>query len=170
MSTALSIKGKTQANEAVTSTINYVNPDATKEQLISLATAFNDMTTNTVTDITKIDKNSLINTIDKLPRNLALSPATVSAAEIPTDATEAVGVTLTGDGGFLYPDLTVKKLSGAIAIFLDLNNVQTAEGRYPVIKIAKGNGKTSSFPGEIEFSVPEDGNYQSEAVTLTIGE
>ena len=72
MSRSLSIKGKTQANTALTTTINYVNPNATDEQLVSLATAFNGLTTNTLGDISRIDKESLTNVIPKLPRNIQL--------------------------------------------------------------------------------------------------
>lgn len=72
MSRSLSIKGKTQANTALTTTINYVNPNATDEQLVSLATAFNGLTTNTLGDISRIDKESLTNVVPKLPRNVQL--------------------------------------------------------------------------------------------------
>lgn len=170
MATNLSIKGKTQANDAVTSTINYVNPGATDAQLISLATAMNDMTTNSVVDITKIEKNSLLNTIEKLPRNLTLSTATISAAAIPNDATEAVQVTLSGDGNVEEENVTFKKLSYARAIFMDIASEIGIDKTVTVLNFAKGHGKPSFYQGQIEFTVAEDSNYQSDSVTLTIGE
>lgn len=168
MATSAIMKTKSQSGVVSSRSITNIDPNANNADIKDFVESLNDLTTQTLTDLNRVDTANIFN--DKLPRNLTLSTPTVSAAAIPNDATEAVAVTLTGDGGFLYSDLTVKKISGAISIFLDLNNVQTADGRFPVIKLAKGHGKTSSFPGELEFSVPESGNYQSEAVTLTIGE
>jgi len=104
MPTNISIKGKAQNGDSNTTTINYVNPAATNEQLMSLATAFNDFTTNTITDVTRIDKSSLTSD-SRSSRNLRVingdteQPITaIPSASIGVGASNAFGVIVQMDG------------------------------------------------------------------------
>lgn len=163
MSTALSIKGKTQANDAVTSTINYVNPNATNAQLVSLATAMNNLTTNTVADITRIDKNSLTNTVEKLPRNMALDQATVAGGDISTNPTSPTELTITGNA-LSSADLRVSKpTENAGFVFVDWSLMAGSI----TVAIVKESG-TPLSASEIVFELPETDTYQAASVTLTI--
>ena len=168
MSTALSIKGKTQANDAVTSTINYVNPNATNEQLTSLASAMNALTTNTIVDVTRIDKNSLTNAVTKQPRNLTLRQSSVAWSSISSDITEPTIIELTGSGiekgTKAYLDISYSGVSAGGELFAGL-----------LIEGSDGSGimlvrsvQTNSPINEVEIFVPETDTYQAATVTLTI--
>lgn len=164
MSTSLSIKGKTQANDAVTSTINYVNPDATDAQLISLATAMNNMTTNSVVDITKIDKNSLINTIEKQARNLQLSPSTIDTTTISTDLSSPSTFNLTG-ADLSAEELRVRKPSENNSfIFLDW----TTDGNGGIVIYIVCDNAQSASSSNIIFEFPETATYKAASVTLQL--
>lgn len=170
MSTNLSIKGKTQGNDAVTSTINYVNPTATNANLVSLATAFNNLTTNTISDITRIDKNSLINTVEKLPRNLQISPTTLSWQNITTD-TMGTDATITGAG--ITTD-TSEELSKSLYVSRNLEGGNLlylewyGEGNGISILLVAKKDNTEPVVGTITFTLPETETYQESSITLEI--
>lgn len=171
MSTSLSIKGKTQANDAVTSTINYVNPNATAAQLVSLATAMNNLTTNTVSDITRIDKNSLTNTVEKLPRNLTVSPATISYATIATSVDDSTDITITGSGlDFSKLQVSFARDEGTTgAVAFGWYGSSDTEGILFAIKEANASiGMIAT--GVVTLTFPEDSTYQAATATLTITE
>lgn len=174
MSTALSIKGKTQANDAVTSTISYVNPNATSSQLVSLATAMNNLTTNTVADITRIDKNSLINTVEKQPRNLKMSLQNPQTTQSPTEITSVSASQITID------------TEDPLTVFFTNKNIDTTKVNvrmpkwdgYYVSWLTDSNGWTelmllkwdasTTVASSIVINVPEDDTYAEETITLTI--
>lgn len=176
MSTSLSIKGKTTGGDGVTSTINYVNPNATDEQLTSLATAFNDLTTNTVSDITRIDKNSL--TATKLDRNLRLTKSTGGTEETVTTIPFAnlpdennIGqsdLTIKGEGTFTAADLIVtKNTEGAAYIFTDWYNGETSgDVKFSIHKYQDDESLVTT--GTITISLPATDIYKASSVTLTI--
>lgn len=170
MSTSLSIKGKTPSNDAITSTINYVNPNATNAQLESLATAMNDLTTNTIADVIKITKESLTEPSSKLSRNMTITPATVSFSSLqstlPIDDHNDPTATITGNG------VTVDKLK--------VTRPPIEGGAYCLIDWFQGGGDESPiemyclkgsdgiYQGQIIFEIPADSVYESGSVTLTI--
>lgn len=176
MATSLSIKGKTQANDAVTSTINYVNPLATDEQLISLATAFNNLTTNTTNDITRIDKNSLINKIEKQPRNMILN---LSGSETPVTSIQYSSIAaenldnptvyyLSYSGYTTSDTLTIKYTysgsgDGRNTLFMDTynynDNIQICMTRY--------DAENPPALSAITFIVPETDTYAAGELTVT---
>lgn len=171
MSTSLSIKGKTQANDAVTSTINYVNPNATNEQLVSLATAMNNLTTNTVADITRIDKNSLTSAVTKLPRNLTLSQSSVTWQSLSTDLTDPTTIDFTADGITADTEAYVVNTyfdsssdKGLLYLMLQLTDTGGAIG------IAKGQFGSETAPENpnVVLVIPETATYQAATATLTI--
>lgn len=177
MSTSLSIKGKTQGNEAVTSTINYVNPNATSAQLVSLATAMNNLTTNTVSDITRIDKNSLTNTLEKLERNLQLKKddvaiTTLSNADISTNIQGGTEIYIVFDG----TDITAADFSVKMAV----DNPDQHDPPYASWYSWENDGITShnillarysqidSTGTVITINLPETETYKAATATLTI--
>lgn len=171
MSTALSIKGKTQANDAVTSTINYVNPNATNEQLQSLASAMNALTTNTIVDVTRIDKNSLTAAVTKLPRNLALSQSSIAWSAISSDTGNPTTITLTGNG--LSADVTgyvdalgyntTSDNSGFLMAGLTFSSDNSG-----IFLVRYAQTGDASPTDTVKIFIPEDNTYQAATVTLTI--
>lgn len=174
MATSLSIKGKTQANDGVTSTINYVNPNATDAQLVSLATAFNNLTTNTVSDITRIDKNSLINTVEKLSRNVQLfamdqtTPITEIKASAIGDFENAAFVFVRYNSDDYANDI----LSCLVPGGTDQNNVfiQIARGESTDngawILLTNNVTPTSAFT--LTFAIAETSTYQAATFTIPV--
>lgn len=57
--TNLIIKAKTSNQKNVTTTISYVNPNATTAQLVELANALNALTSNTKTQLLKESREVL---------------------------------------------------------------------------------------------------------------
>lgn len=176
MSTSISIKGKTQGNESVTTTINYVNPSATNNQLQSLASAFNNLTTNTITDVSKITKESL--TATKLSRNMILTdlnetiPSAVNMSvpytKIGTDAINQLFLIL--DGTF-DPDQLIVNCTGGVAngdtyILISLfTEVATDETSTSFVLRREGN---SSVTATYTITMPADSVYDEGVVTLTV--
>lgn len=174
MSTALSIKGKTVGGDGVTSTINYVNPNATDEQLTSLATAFNDLTTNTVTDITRIDKNSLTAST-KLDRNMKLIRADTSAelttiafTDLPTTIDQGINpLTVQCDGEFSLSELALtKNITGTAFIFCDWYDDGGGANYVEIVSQKVDQSDTAS--GTLTFSLPATDIYKASSVTVTI--
>lgn len=174
MSTALSIKGKTQANDGVTSTINYVNPNATNAQLVSLATAMNNLTTNTVADITRIDKNSLTSAVTKLPRNAYLTAQGASTAITSVKASD-VGQTFDEplildihyeDQAGEYEEIAISKPAEHTSYYVNWYG-RTGTGQEPVgaLFIMRETGTEAA---EYNIYIPEDSAYQAATITLTI--
>ena len=153
----------------MTSTINYVNPNATDEQLTSLATAFNDLTTNTVTDITRIDRNSLTAS-SKSTRNIRLENnghqvvTSLAYSSLQTDPAEANTINLIADGGATPAELIVSRnLTGNGFLMVDWYD--NGDG---VIGIALTKGGNDTSAGTITFTLPETEIYKAASVTLTI--
>lgn len=102
--TAIAMRTKDSSGTMGTTTINYVNPEATSSQLQSLASAFNNLTTNTLVDVTRIDKQVLGSEIEKLPRNAYFSNNSDTTTPITT--LSAATIPLAGDGTGTYYDCT----------------------------------------------------------------
>lgn len=168
MSTALSIKGKTQANDAVTSTINYVNPNATNEQLQSLASAMNALTTNTIVDVTRIDKNSLTATVTKLPRNAYLTlqdqiehVTSIKYSEVSQSIDEPTAFTLHCDGTFNDKEVTYS--GTALGMFINAFATGDTNGTIFLVKMDGTMDRS-----DIKITIPENETYQSAELTLTV--
>lgn len=176
MSTSLSIKGKTQGNEAVTSTINYVNPNATTANLVSLATAMNNLTVNTISDITRIDKNSLINTVEKLPRNAYLTTAqsetpitSLKSSEISTDPNIPTMLQIRyADKAGDYEDvsITLNANTSTGYYYYMWNGEGPSPREDPILCVLKGSSGT--YADTITITIAEDSEYQAATLTLTI--
>lgn len=175
MSTSLSIKGKTQANEGVTSTINYVNPNATNAQLQSLASAMNALTTNTITDVTRIDKNSLTAAVTKLPRNAYLTASGGSTAITSVRASE-VGQTLEEplildiyyeDQAGEFEEISIGKPVESTAYYVNWYGRTGPTAQEPaggLFILREAGTEAATF----NINIPEDSTYQAATITLTI--
>lgn len=183
MSTSLSIKGKTSGGDGITTTINYVNPNATNEQLQSLASAFNNLTTNTISDVTRIDKNSLTES-SKLSRNITFIDAstrqtltTINAADIsvgvPADESEfGLGITYAGiaDSDTIYIKFTTdynseNMLSTTSTLFYAASGGNPA---YFAMYMAKADSTGTVDVSEITVYLPETDTYAAATATITI--
>lgn len=180
MSTSLSIKGKTQGNESTTATVNYVNPNATNAQLVSLATALNDLTTNTIADITKISKESLMDS-GKLSRNLFFSrtsnpPGTriesKAIGDISTNTQEPTQLYIGGDfTGVTAADVNIKlTLSENISesIFA-LFEPASGDGFLPTVQLVRTQyEETPTGTATLTITTPETDIYEAASATLAI--
>lgn len=176
MSTSLSIKGKTQANDGVTSTINYVNPNATNAQLQSLASAMNALTTNTITDVTRIDKNSLTAAVTKLPRNAYLTLENGSSDPVTTIRSSDIGTTLQttlqlnihyDDQAGEYEEISIGKTGSSVEYYITWM-ARTGDEEYNEGMISFLRGSQDLTAETIKIYIPEDSTYQAATITLTI--
>lgn len=169
MSTSLSIKGKTQANESTTATVNYVNPNATNAQLVSLATALNDLTTNTIADVTKVSKESIFNDT-RLDRNLQFklndTPTTTiafnSIAQIGAQEGTTFEIAFEGSSDTVIPTFT--RAGDATNEGFVVIDWYYAEGWW--LSMFRDTGTWNG--GTITITVPETDIYKAASATLTI--
>lgn len=178
MSTSLSIKGKTQANESTTATVNYVNPNATNAQLVSLATALNDLTTNTIADITKISKESLMDS-SKLSRNLFFSrtsnpPGTriesVTMSSISASTDDATYIYIGGDfTGVEDTDVSIKLTIGENSEEVYAAFAPAVDNYLPAVRLIRSQYETPvTGSGTLTITTPETDIYQAASATLAI--
>lgn len=175
MSTSISIKGKTQGNESTTATVNYVNPDATNAQLVSLASALNNLTTNTISDVTKISKESLTDS-SKLNRNMqiikdgeqATNSITISYETISTSTASPTELTITYNGAI--DGESIIQITRAITsedgfLFMDYGAASQTDGTgFWLVKETDGG----SWTGTITISLPATEIYEADSVTINI--
>ncbi len=173
MSTALSIKGKTQANDAVTSTINYVNPNATNAQLQSLASAMNDLTTNTIVDVTRIDKQSLTGAVTKLPRNAYLTmsgestPITsIKSSLISDDTTDPTILDLHYDEQQGMYDWNISLTLNSTNYYYTCNGRISGSPNEGALYILKATADNKAET--VKVTIAENEQYQAAELTLTI--
>lgn len=178
MSTSLSIKGKTQGNESTTATVNYVNPNATNAQLVSLATALNDLTTNTIADITKISKESLMDS-GKLSRNLFFSrtssaPGTriesKTISSISSDLSDPTYIYIGGDfTGVTAADVSIKLILGENSETIFAVFEPAVDGYLPQVVLTRTQYETPvTGSATLTITTPETDIYESASATLAI--
>lgn len=163
--TSITYSGTQQGGAKVTTTIAYVNPDATDNQLIELAEKVNDLTTNTVEDVTRISKRILIETQDPLPRNIQVThnnqPITeIQAADLPlktaSEGQYLVNITFDGDGE------------------LWTRNVMDRTGEVYICSVEGVNNwlldlrKNNSPKGFISIKIPATETYDAAEITLPV--
>lgn len=96
-----------------TTTINYVNPNATDEKLRTMSTMMNALTNNTFNSATKIDTTELI---AKVTPTITFNPTTASYADLAEAATAseppyALRVSVTGNLGGVTPSFKIESNS-----------------------------------------------------------
>lgn len=174
MATNLTIKGKAQNGDSNTTTINYVNPAATNEQLMSLATAFNDFTTNTITDVTRIDKSSLTSD-SRSSRNIRIldendQPITsIPLASLGEGLNNAFGVILQGEGINYEADFWVKftfPKNGSTSTSAPCVNIDVMDGEADFYVFKNGTDPLNASAMTVNF--PATDLYQAVTVTLQI--
>lgn len=153
----------------MTSTINYVNPAATNEQLTSLATAFNDLTTNTVTDITRIDRNSLTSS-GKLDRDLKFedetTTKTIQGSTLSSNANEPTALEITGNG-LSNSNIIVNRLVAADAqgyVFSDWSAYSDTNMSIFLLRDAQSEVPETT----ITITVPATDSYKEGTLTINI--
>lgn len=173
MATNISIKGKTQKGDSITTTVNYVNPEATNEQLQSLASALNALTTNTIADVTRIDKTSLTNS-GKSPRNLTIingeteqEQTNVAWSTISTDTAFGTTFYITSDSEITLNEVSMKKETGGditASLFVDVCSV-TDRNKICFDLVKAGEG---TMTATLTFTLPETSIYEETTIQFTI--
>lgn len=185
--TSIAIRSKDTSDTTGTTTINYVNPEATSAQLQSLAGAFNDLTTNTIVDVTRIDKQVLGSEVAKLPRNLtvnktgetASTAATIALANVPTTPSSTLEFEIhIGNGGSAeairsllininqpWSDTTVWPQVGIQIYYAE----DSGAFMMCVNPFKSSDSNTPTLAGTvITITSPETDTYAEESVTITL--
>lgn len=161
--TSISITSRDQNNNKMTTSVAYVNPDATDGQLLNLADKLTAFTTNTVQEVNKVSRKVLIG--DKAERNLSVAhsntPITqISATDLPskTDSTGQYLVNITFDGEGEVWIRNVMDRTGEIYIC-------TVEGvNNWILDLRKNNSPT----GTIQIEIPETTTHQAAMWTIEV--
>lgn len=164
--TSITYSGTQQGGGKVTTTVSYVNPDATDNQLIGLATQINALTTNQLDEVNKVTKKMLIGTT---PRNFTLSQSTFTAAEISStgDGPTEITMTFAGEPTEL-PSVSFKTGDISDYIYAEVfifTNGSTSEKTIALIKSGTDIAGT-----EITLSLPQTETYDAATAKITITE
>lgn len=173
--TNISIRSKDQSGTTGTTTINYVNPEATSSQLQSLASAFNDLTTNEIVDVTRIDKQVLGSEIDKLPRNAqfkynSAAVTSISAATLPVSSSEFRGYELSYDGMTNADTVFIaydKRDPSKGDLYFDWWSSPSTIGTME-ITMAKGDTADDDYTGTLIIYLPETDTYAAETLEIPV--
>lgn len=169
METSISMRTTAQDGTKNTTTLSYVNPNASDANLKLYAQKLASLTSDTYTGSTKIEKTSLDDAGELLPRNMYLAKGNTSLATPSLDADsnewELFTVKYEGNGPacFIFP--------GAVGVENNFCGVFTGNMFTPV---APGEGMSPVTGGTCLVTVKVDANDVYEAgelvITITGGE
>lgn len=116
MNRKLQIKSTNSSAKSQTTTLNYVNPNATDAQLRTMSTMMIGLTDNTYDSANKIDTTALI---AKAQRTISFSPSSATYAELAEAATSgnepyALAVTINGNTTGQMPNFSISGASTGI--------------------------------------------------------
>lgn len=173
MATSIIMGSKTVENEKLQRSITNVSPQATDTQLVNFAEGLNNLSTNTLYEINRVETTELMGDT-RLDRNIhftdtttqqtvatTISFSSIQTMDNPQKAT-AYYITFEGSSEAIIPTLTRTGDStntGFVAIdwYYD--------GGW-VIALLRDTGTWNG--GTITISVPGDTNYKPASITLTI--
>lgn len=151
----------------ITTTINYTNPDATKEDILNFTQALNGLTTNTYKQTEKITTINVDSEADKRTPTLTASKTTIIASDFTDQSSgsfkrlnQDVQLTYNGDGDF-YIKLPTQQLI-SIALLKLRNNTPAVQIWYYSSDIPSGT--------QISFIIgtTETANYKSAEITFNV--
>lgn len=164
MTRSLSLSTTNPSAQKQTTTINYINPDASDNKIYQLAQMITNLSDNTLNTATKIDRTTLQT---KNTPTLTLAETTVQSSEIISRSAGdtppycyEIAITYTGNGQ-LYAEATPGSgAEGAI-----LANVYKISGSWKlrIAWVLQEEGR-----GTIKVIAPETDTYDSTEATLTI--
>lgn len=164
MATSITLSQQVSSDTKKTRSITNINPDATNQQLASLATALNGLTTNTLKGINRIDKTE----IDPNKTYPTFKVTYLNPVQGVTFSTD--GFTVTVDSSNFAESSTIIQVQvGAYTFFLpaDYGAVTTkyCPGSSPIFDPSADNG-THWQIGFYKY----DGNFQTGTSTVTFPE
>lgn len=163
--TSISITSRDQNNNKMTTSVAYVNPNATDGQLLNLADKLTAFTTNTVQEVNKVSRKVLIG--DKAERNLSVKHNNVDLTEIQatdlpakTDSSGQylVNITFSGEGELWIRNAMTR--TGEIYICC----VEGVNAQTWLLDLRKNNSPS----GTIQIMIPETDTYQSAIWTISV--
>jgi len=180
--TSFTMKLKSGVDDESTRSVTDINSNATDSQIVALAQGFAGLTTDTLESINRVETREL-STAAKLPREMTITPSTVTLTEIKSATTENSAYNamfnITSDGTDITEDpLSVK--GGAYikgytcclpaCIRYDIWDGMTIS--YPNLLVCYGNSYDNLGPttGTITVAMPENEKYAYAETTITITE
>lgn len=141
MATSITLSQQVSSDTKKTRSITNINPEATNQQLISLATALNALTTNTLNGINRVDKTE-IDPNKTYPEFRVVYMSTVQGVTFSND-----GLTVTVDSTNFTEDSTI--------IQIQVNSIQF------YLPAEYGAVITKYYPGSVPIFDPsaDDGNH-----------
>lgn len=162
MATSIIMNSKSQNDKKIQRSITYVSPTATDAEILAFTEGYNGLTTNTLTDVRRVDTTDLLNDT-RLDRNMSLTISTFSYAAIDSSLTGGTNTKLTFDGGGT-PQFT-KQIDGDGTLWLEWYDLNPGEWQILLTR----DEDTSAY-GTITVSLPGTDAYKPASVTITITE
>ncbi len=165
--TNMVIVAKDLYGKASNTTIKYVNPDLTNEQVATLGAMLNQFTTNTYQYTNRIDTQNADLEAGKAEPTFTVSAASASYASFATtefykEIQTLPVFTFSGDTQPIVP-ITELKNSG----FYSEIRPMSANSFALNLKFKISDGEPT-LPQTFTFTLPETANYKSKSVTFTI--
>lgn len=161
MNRKVQIKSINSSASKQTTTLNYVNPNATNEQLLQMSTMMIGLTNNTYDSTNKIDTTALT---PKITQTISFSPSSATYSELAEAATDnepyALPVTISGNTSGQIPKFSISGASSAIEriIFGGTSNIMY------VANIMNDPGGTAT----IKASLDETSTYSGATATFIV--
>lgn len=180
MATSFSINSKDSSNKKYQRNITHVNPDATDEKILALAQGINNLSTNQITGVNRIDTIDLLNDT-RITRNVFFSstsnppgtridnPSTTLAA-ISTDIQTPTQIFISGDlTGVDYNKVSITFNAPDIEEFILASiELPTTEYLASLVVIRSDFEQQPTGEGTITLHFPGSTNYKPATLTYSI--
>lgn len=170
MATSLTLEQMTSTNTKKSRSITNINPDATNQQLINLATSLNALTTNTLKGINRVDKTEIDTDIvystveaywsddgSQVPTGVTIDGLTINInnASITETVVISIGFRIQGvtNANIVFNSMTVKNT--------------TANGVYAAYSMSEYTDITNPRT-QLDIQYLQNSSTGSETTTLTI--
>ena len=173
METSISMKTTAQNGTKNTTTLSYVNPNSTPSEMKTYAQKLASLTSDSYTSSTRIDKTSLDESADKLPRNIALwrgdeygeNYVTVQAAMSNADKEHWYDIRYDG-----FDPCYVMFGNGGTFEFETVFGGASVQGSTQYAGVAWQLGKAEPFMSNntITIYVPESDTHQSATLEISV--
>ena len=170
METSISLKTKAQDNTTATTTLSYVNPNASNENLKLYAQKIASLTSDEYMGATKVDKTNLDNeepAVQKLPRNMHLEyeHATIQPALSNANKGQIIDVVYSGGGA---PVFTIDENADFTFGAYFITGTDTPVAFTPIGWSVGGMDDPFLANGHVTISVAESDTYEAGEIIVTI--
>lgn len=153
MNRKIQVVSTSPAAKKQTTTINYVNPNATDTQLLQMSTMLNALTNNTFVSATKIDTTALV---AKVVPTFTISPSTVALSSVQNNY---ISISLNYQGSYRKVSFSGQKYAESVMQLVNDNTVWI---------VFTNTNMTGSGTAEITITLEGNDTYWPATATFTL--